>query len=103
MKRRHLFALVAVLTLCVIASPAIAEPSKSQEEDHHVEIPPATIHHFEEQQVSVEAPEAEGYVLAIGGGGEGVIGRLMGRQVIAIDRKKRGNVSLFQFEEPGHT
>jgi len=89
MKRRYLFALVAVLVLCVIASPAIAEPPRSQEEDHHVKIPPETIHHFEEQHVSLEAFEAEGYVLAIGGGGEGVIGRLMGQQVIAIDISKR--------------
>ncbi len=39
---------------------------------------------------SVEIPDfpAEGLILDVGGGGEGVIGRLKGRQVIAIDRLK---------------
>lgn len=31
---------------------------------------------------------AEGFILDIGGGGEGIIGRIKGRQVIAIDRLK---------------
>ncbi len=30
----------------------------------------------------------EGLVLDIGGGGEGIIGRLLGKQVVAIDRRK---------------
>ena len=89
MKRRHLFALVAVLTLRVIVLPAFADPFNSQEQDHHVKIPPEKIHHFEEQQLILEPFEAEDYVLAIGGGGEGVIGQLMGHQVVAIDISKR--------------
>jgi len=40
---------------------------------------------FETQQVILNDFEAEGYILAIGGGGEGTIGRLKGSQVIAID------------------
>jgi len=43
---------------------------------------------FEMQQVIVNDFKAEGYILAIGGGGEGTIGRLKGSQVIAIDIRK---------------
>ena len=32
--------------------------------------------------------DVDGFVLDVGGGGEGVIGRLMGRQVVAIDRSR---------------
>lgn len=41
------------------------------------------------QTVTVEDFDAEGFILDIGGGGEGVIGQLKGRQVIAIDINKR--------------
>ena len=38
--------------------------------------------------ITVQDFEAEGYLLDVGGGGEGVIGQLKGEQVIAIDRRK---------------
>jgi ubiquinone/menaquinone biosynthesis C-methylase UbiE len=41
------------------------------------------------QTVTVEDFEADGFILDIGGGGEGVIGQLKGQQVIAIDINKR--------------
>lgn len=41
------------------------------------------------QTVTVEDFAAEGFILDIGGGGEGVIGQLKGEQVIAIDINKR--------------
>ncbi len=41
------------------------------------------------QTVTVEDFAAEGFILDIGGGGEGVIGQLKGQQVIAIDINKR--------------
>ncbi len=44
---------------------------------------------IEEQSVTVEDFAAEGFILDIGGGGEGVIGQLKGQQVIAIDINKR--------------
>ena len=44
---------------------------------------------FEMQYVTINNFEADGYILAIGGGGEGTIGRLKGRQVIAVDISKR--------------
>jgi len=41
---------------------------------------------FEEQEITLDDFDCPGYVLDIGGGGEGVIGQLKGRAVIAIDR-----------------
>lgn len=40
---------------------------------------------LEEQRVRVEDFPTSGWVLDIGGGGEGVVGRLKGEQVVAID------------------
>jgi ubiquinone/menaquinone biosynthesis C-methylase UbiE len=47
------------------------------------------MHFFERELVVVDDFEAEGLVLDIGGGGEGVIGRLKSDQVIAIDPNQR--------------
>jgi len=41
------------------------------------------------QELTVEDFSADGFILDIGGGGEGVIGQLKGQQVIAIDISKR--------------
>lgn len=57
--------------------------------DQHKKISPERIHRFERQEVIIEDFDAEGYILDIGGGGEGVIGQLKGQQVIAIDINKR--------------
>ncbi len=43
----------------------------------------------ETQVIELEPLGVDGPILDIGGGGEGVIGRLMGRQVVAIDRSRR--------------
>ncbi len=51
--------------------------------------PPETIWRAERQTVTVPDFPADGLVLDIGGGGEGVIGQLKGRQVIAVDLIKR--------------
>jgi ubiquinone/menaquinone biosynthesis C-methylase UbiE len=40
---------------------------------------------LEEQDVTLEPLPATGWILDVGGGGEGVMGRLMGCQVVAID------------------
>lgn len=45
----------------------------------------AQIHAFPHQQLTLRPVQAEGLILDIGGGGEGVIGQLNGPQVIAID------------------
>lgn len=43
---------------------------------------------LEPQTITIQDFDADGYILDIGGGGEGVIGQLKGDQVIAIDRRK---------------
>jgi ubiquinone/menaquinone biosynthesis C-methylase UbiE len=43
---------------------------------------------FEQIKLEVGDFQSEGFVLDIGGGGEGVIGRLKGKDVIAIDIRK---------------
>jgi ubiquinone/menaquinone biosynthesis C-methylase UbiE len=43
---------------------------------------------FEPQRLVVEDFEASGYVLDVGGGGEGIIGRMKPQQVVAIDMYK---------------
>lgn len=48
---------------------------------------------FEDQTVKISNFEAQGYILDIGGGGEGVIGRLKSEQVIAVD------ISKYELEE----
>lgn len=58
-------------------------------EDHHPEISEDRLFFFERQEVVVDDFDATGFILDIGGGGEGVIGRLKGEQVIAIDPSKR--------------
>ena len=40
---------------------------------------------FEQVELEVKDFESEGFILDIGGGGEGVIGRLKGKDVVAID------------------
>lgn len=46
------------------------------------------MHKYERQTLAVDDFQAEGYVLDIGGGGEGIIGRMKPRQVVAIDLYK---------------
>ena len=43
---------------------------------------------FEQVALEVKDFESEGFVLDIGGGGEGVIGRLKGKDVVAIDIRR---------------
>lgn len=53
--------------------------------DHHHEIAEERIHYFAQQELQVEDFESSGYVLDLGGGGEGIIGKLKGADVVAID------------------
>ena len=58
-------------------------------ENHHPEISEDRLFFFEREEIVIDDFEAAGFILDIGGGGEGVIGRLKGEQVIAIDPSKR--------------
>lgn len=82
---RTLFTLFLVPAVAVIAATDQEQPK----EDHHAPIDPQRIYEFDVQNVIVEDFESEGYVLALGGGGEGVIGQLKGQQAIAIDISRR--------------
>ncbi|HLJ45119.1 MAG TPA: class I SAM-dependent methyltransferase [Bryobacteraceae bacterium] len=52
-------------------------------------VDPPRMHTFDRQDFVVADFQASGYVLDIGGGGEGIIGQLKPRQVIAIDVSRR--------------
>jgi ubiquinone/menaquinone biosynthesis C-methylase UbiE len=56
--------------------------------ESHPRPDPSRIHRLEPQEVEVTDFPAAGLILDIGGGGEGIIGRLKGNQVVAIDRLK---------------
>ena len=62
--------------------------SDAEQDDHHKKISQDRIYYFEQQEVTVDDFQAEGFILDLGGGGEGVIGRLKGHQVIAVDINK---------------
>ncbi len=55
----------------------------------HQQPTPDQVYLIEAQKVTVADFPAEGFILDIGGGGEGVIGQLKGAQVVAIDPIKR--------------
>ncbi len=88
MKRMRSLGVLAVLLAAAIA-PAVPAGQEASGEDHHAPISPEEVHRFEPQRVELEDFEADGYILAIGGGGESVIGQLKGERVIAIDISRR--------------
>ncbi len=46
------------------------------------------VHFAASLELKLERIERDGYILDIGGGGEGIIGQLEGRRVVAIDKRK---------------
>jgi SAM-dependent methyltransferase len=58
-------------------------------ESGHGPIDEERIFFFDRQEVTLGDFEAQGFILDIGGGGEGVIGQLKGAQVVAIDPSRR--------------
>ena len=55
----------------------------------HDEISDDRLFYFETHEIVVSDFETDGYVLDLGGGGEGIIGRLKPDQVVAIDPNER--------------
>lgn len=84
---------IAGLTMTVILAGGgwmLATAAQSEQRgDHPSQIPEEKMHFFDRQELVVEDFEARGWILDIGGGGEGVIGRLKGREVVAIDPSQR--------------
>ena len=71
-----------------IAACLLAAQAQAQEKNPHEgqeKIDPARVYNYEKQELTLPDFPAEGWILDIGGGGEGVIGRLKGSQVVAID------------------
>ncbi|UCH04088.1 MAG: class I SAM-dependent methyltransferase [Candidatus Thorarchaeota archaeon] len=57
--------------------------------DHHPEIDMSEVYQLPPQEVNLaDFPADEEWILDVGGGGEGIIGRMKGRQVVAIDRRR---------------
>ena len=88
MKKKIFNAITACLCLLVISSGGKAfHPG-----DLHVkniQKQKTKWHRFETLEVTVDDFQADGLILAIGGGGEGIIGQLKGEQVIAVDISAR--------------
>lgn len=81
-----------VASLLPLVATAQTTPSAAQQkahDDHGGPPAPERLHRYDRQTVQLEDFAAEGYVLDIGGGGEGIIGQLKPSQVIAIDLSAR--------------
>jgi SAM-dependent methyltransferase len=72
-----------------MALPYLLCAMSAQEKNPHEaqdKIDPARVFTYELQALPVpDFPTGPGWILDIGGGGEGIIGRIKGRQVVAID------------------
>ena len=73
------------IAACLLASAVPAQTHEKNSHEGQEKIDPARFYRFEKQELALEDFPAEGWILDIGGGGEGVIGRLKGSQVVAID------------------
>jgi len=83
-----LFILLAGL-VTVWSTAGTAAPQETKPEEKHKPISQDRIYQFPTLNVVVEDFPANGLILDIGGGGEGVIGQLKHQQVVAIDLLKR--------------
>jgi ubiquinone/menaquinone biosynthesis C-methylase UbiE len=73
----------------ILLTAFTAAAASAQTDAGHPRIKREEIQQFERQEITVPDFEAAGYILDLGGGGEGVIGRLKPSQVVAIDLSKR--------------
>jgi ubiquinone/menaquinone biosynthesis C-methylase UbiE len=75
--------ILLLATTCLLAMQGTAQEKNPHQEQ---KIDPARVYTYERQELAVEDfPAPGGWILDIGGGGEGVIGRIKGSQVVAID------------------
>lgn len=76
--------------MCLAGSEFFSPEIQEKKDEEHQKRPSGDrMHRFGLLKVTVDDFDAEGYILDIGGGGEGIIGLLKGQQVIAIDINKR--------------
>jgi SAM-dependent methyltransferase len=83
-----LFILLAGL-IAMWSTAGAVTPQEKKPEEKHKPISQERIYQFPTLNVIVEDFPANGLILDIGGGGEGVIGQLKHQQVVAIDLLKR--------------
>ena len=90
MEKKFLVVFMISLALLLV-SPAGGgvDMALQKKEEHHDRSGQDRYFFFDMQKVTLGDIEADGFILDIGGGGEGVIGQLRGKQVIAIDISKR--------------
>jgi len=90
MRTFHHLAAAAILAATFPTFTA-AQPVGQQaaHDDHGPRPAEERLHRYDLQSIVLEDFDAEGYVLDIGGGGEGVIGQLKPHQVVAIDLSAR--------------
>ncbi len=67
----------------------LAQSAVALGDQEHRSPPPEQMYRFPEQVVELSDFQAEGWILAVGGGGESVIGQLKGDRVVAIDISHR--------------
>lgn len=79
----------SVIVLLLFVSTNYGTQDTQKKPDHHKRSSEARRFFFNRQHVTLNDFNAEGFILDIGGGGEGIIGQLKGPQVVAIDISKR--------------
>ncbi len=75
--------MLLLIPFCLLLAQAQAPEVNPHEGQDKID--PARVYTFEKQELAVADFPADGWILDIGGGGEGVIGRIKGKQVVAID------------------
>jgi len=79
---RSISALLPIISITICCAAVAQEKNPHEGQD---KIDSARVYTFEKQELQLPDFPVEGWILDIGGGGEGVIGRLKGSQVVAID------------------
>ena len=88
MKNKHICnAVVFIFTVILVSGTCLSENVRNPEDPGLDRA--AAAQASGRLQVKVEDFPAEGFILDIGGGGEGIIGQVKGSQVVAIDISKR--------------
>jgi len=88
MKRKHIHNTIVIIFTAILVSGTCLSENVRDPEDPGLDRA-AAAQASGRLQVKVEDFPAEGFILDIGGGGEGIIGQVKGSQVIAIDISKR--------------
>lgn len=90
MSSRFLLQCAFAASACLgLAAPPVLARAQEPQQDAHARPAPERIFTYERQPVVVPDFKADGWILDIGAGGEGVIGQVKGSQVVGIDLSAR--------------